>query len=443
MRRRYLLVAFAFTVMADPVSSVAYAIESALRGLDGDLASLLPTMAAIMAIIAVVSVTYDDLIRRFPGGGGGPEGLAAAFGEGWAFIPLGALLVDFTLTVAVSCAAGASALIAYVPELEPMRTPVGLALVGLVAAVVLLGQVGRVAFAIATQLFIVLAVAVIVLALFAEPVAASASHGGSSPLLVGAAMGPLLMAIPLGMALATGVEAPSNAIAQLSQLDDRTRRRYGRVTLWMMVGIVGGLTVGFAAAAVHLGVGLPPEGSTLLAEIARHSVGDGLAFAGFQAVCALLLLSAAASSYLAGSGVLKALATLGREGEGLVSSVFGRINRFLVPEWGVTVVLVAAAVLVAAGGREQRLVPFYAVAVFASFLAATVGCAWLSYRERRWGQLTLNVLGSLLVGAVLAVNATRVEGAIALLAAGAVAAYLWRAWVSRGRPTGVAGAGAR
>jgi len=443
MRRFSLFIAFAFTVMADPVSSVAYAIESSLRGLDGDLDTLLPTMAAIMAIIAVISATYDELIRRFPSGGGGPEGLAAAFGEGWAFIPLGALLVDFTLTVAVSCAAGASALIAYLPDLEPMRTPVGLALVALVATVVLLGQAGRIAFAVATQLFIVLAVLVIVLALLADPVAASEGDAGSSPMLSAAALGPLMLAVPLGMALATGVEAPSNAIAQLPQLDDRARRRFGRGTLWMMIGIVGALTVGFAAAAVRLGVGLPPEDSTLLAEVARRSVGDGFAFAGFQAACALLLLSAAASSYLAGSGVLKALATLGREGEGLVPSFFGRINRFLVPEWGVTVVLVAAAILVAAGGREQRLVPFYAVAVFASFLAATVGCAWLSYRERRWGPLTLNLLGSLLVGAVLAINATRLEGAIALLASAAVAAYLWRVWASHGRPTGVAGSGAR
>ncbi len=302
---------------------------------------------------------------------------------------------------------------------------------------------GRLAFALATQLFVVLALWVIVAALFAGPVTASTGEAWSGPLLSDAAMGPLMLAVPLGMALATGVEAPSNAIAQLPQLDDRARRQFGRWTLWLMIGIVGVLTAGFVAAAVRLGVGLPPEDSTLLAELARRSVGDGLAFASFQAVSALLLLSAAASSYLAGSGVLKALASLGGKGEGLVPSIFGRINRFLVPEWGVTVVLVAAAILVAAGGREQRLVPFYAVAVFASFLAATIGCARLSYRDRRWVSLALNVLGSLLVGLVLAVNAARPEGAIALLASAVVAAYLWRVWVSRGRPTGVADAGAR
>ena len=143
MRRLHLFIAFAFTVMADPVSSVAYAIEAALYGLNGDLDSLFPTMAVIIAIIAVISATYDDLIRRFPRGGGGPQGVVAAFSEGWAFVPLGALLVDFTLTVAVSCAAGASALIAYFPDLEPVRTLIGLALVALVAGLVLPGQLGR------------------------------------------------------------------------------------------------------------------------------------------------------------------------------------------------------------------------------------------------------------------------------------------------------------
>jgi hypothetical protein len=105
--------------MADPVSSVAYAIEAALQCLDGDLASLLPTMTAIIAIIGVISATYHELIGRFPGGGG-PEGIARAFGEGWAFVSLGALLVDFTLTVAVLNIVGA-ALVAIILGINATR----------------------------------------------------------------------------------------------------------------------------------------------------------------------------------------------------------------------------------------------------------------------------------------------------------------------------------
>lgn len=446
MKRLALPLAFAFTVMADPVSSVAYAIEAALRSFHGDLRNIVPTMAAVIAIVGVISATYHELIRRFPNGGGGPEAIARAFGEGWAFIPLGALLVDFTLTVAVSCAAGASALIAYLPELEQVRTPIGLALVVLVAGGVLLGQAGRVVFATATVAFIALSVCVIASGIIGSPApgpAAGHAAVGETPLLAGAGLGATLLAIPLGMALATGVESPSNAIAQLPQLDDRGRRRLGRLTLWLMVGIVGTLTIGFSVLAVRLSADLPPSDSTLIAEVARHSTGGGSLFVAFQASSALLLLAAAASSYLAGSGVLKALATIGRDGEGLVPSRFRRVNRFLIPEWGVALVLVAAAMLVAAGGREQRLVGFYAVAVFASFLAATIACARLSYRDGRRGPLVLNVVGSVLVAIILAINATRLDGVIALVASTAVAVYLWRIWVLRGRPRGVAVAGAQ
>ena len=117
LSRPSLVLAFAFTVMADPVSSVAP--EAALRSLDGDLASLLPTMTAIIAIIGVISATYHELIGRFPGGGG-PEGIARAFGEGWAFVPLGALLVGFTLTVAVLNIVGA-ALVAIILGINATR----------------------------------------------------------------------------------------------------------------------------------------------------------------------------------------------------------------------------------------------------------------------------------------------------------------------------------
>jgi hypothetical protein len=105
--RAILFIAFAFTVMADPVSSIAYAIESALRHLDGNLGDLFLAMALVIATIAVIAATYHQLIRRFPEGGGGARSVGTAYGDAWAFIPLGALLVDFVITVAISCAAGA------------------------------------------------------------------------------------------------------------------------------------------------------------------------------------------------------------------------------------------------------------------------------------------------------------------------------------------------
>jgi len=440
--RVHLFVAFAFTVMADPISSVAYAIEAPLRELEGDSASLFLAMGLVVAIIAVVAATYHQLIGRFPSGGGGPEGIAEAFGPAWTFIPLGALLVDFTLTVAISTAAAAAAIIAYLPELAGARTALALALAASVALGVLAGHRGRIAFALATQAFLVLAAIVVVAAIGADPVPGTApTREDGAPLLAHAAFLPVVVALPLGMALATGLEAPSNAIAQLPQLGDRGRRLFGQTTLWLMVAIVGGLTLALAALTISLGIGVPSDDSTLLAEIARRAAGDGALFAAFQAASALLLLAAAASSYLAGSGVLKALALLGERREGLLPARFGVVNRSLVPPWGVAVVLAAAAAMVlAADGREQELVQFYAVSVFASFLAATVGCARLSYRDGRRAAMVVNLAGAALVAAVLALNLTRLDAAIALAASGAIAFALWRVWVRRGRPGGLGGA---
>src|SRR5207237_836587 len=117
----------------------------------------------------------------------------------------------------------------------------------------------------------------------------------------------VLLAFPVAMALATGVEAPSSAIAQLGQLDDEGRRRFGQTTLWLTLVIVGGLTLGLTALAVRLGIGIPAAGSTQIDELARAAATPAL-FAVFQLGTSLLLLAAASSSFQAGPGLCKALA---------------------------------------------------------------------------------------------------------------------------------------
>ena len=321
-----------------------------------------------------------------------------------------------------------------------LRALLAVALAALVAAGISVGHRGRVAFAAATLLFISLGLIVIV-AGAAGPAQAPGPDQSAEPLVADASLIPALLAMPLAMALATGIEAPSDAIAQLGDLERPARRRFGQGTIWLTVGIVAVLTIGISTLAVARGVGLPPADSTLLAEVARMSVGDGAVFAAFQAASALLLLAAAASSYLAASGLLKALALVGanRADGGLVPARFALLNRFHIPTWGILVVLVASAVLiVVAGGQDQEIVRYYAVAVFAGFLGATVGCARLSHRDGKRAELAVNLIGVGLVGFVLALNVARPAGLIVLGAAGLVAGYLYAAWVRRGRPAGVA-----
>ena len=431
-----LFFAFAFAVMADPVSSVAYAIEAALRALNGHLGLLLPTMGLVIGIIALVTLNYWQLVRRFPEGGGSPEAAGRAFGEAWSFLPIGALVVDFALTIAISIAAAGSAVIAYVPGLAADRIPLALGLVVAVAALTMLGHGGRLIFAVMTCLFIVAAVATLALGFTAPTI-----HHGAAPITGPAspAVVAVLLAFPVAMALATGTEAPATAIAQLGQLDNRGRARFGRGTLALTIVIVGGLTLGLTALAVDLHVGIPRPDETQIANLARAADGGHGLFAFFQLSSSLLLLAAAASSFQAGPGLLKALARPGPSGQQpLLPAALHRVNRHHTPVHAVWLyAVISAAIILAASGQEQELVLVYAVAVFVSFLAGLLAMARFSYRQGARVLVATNVVGAVAVAFTLIVNLLRGYPLLSLAGTVVIAAGLYWRWVRLGRPAGL------
>ena len=433
-----LLLAFAFAVMADPVSSVAYAVEAALRALHGDLALLLPTMALVVALIALVILNYHRLIARFPEGGGAAAAAGAAFGEAWAFIPIGALIVDFVRTIAICVAAAASAVLAFVPSIAGLRIPLALVVLLAVGGLTWFGHIGRAVFAVMTVVFVALGIAVLVGGLSAHmPVHhAPASTYPGHPAFVA-----MLLAFPVAMALATGVEAPSSAIAQLGQLDDSGRRRFGRITLWLTLAIVGTLTLGLTAIAVHLRIGIPRADSTQIADIAHASVSPHM-YAAFQLFTALLLLAAASSSFQAGPGLLKALARRTRhdgQSVGVLHPHLGASNKHHTPYWAVLLfTVVSALVVLAAGARDQELVLFYAVSVFMSFLVGLVAMAKFECSEGQYGAMAISIIGAALVGLTLVVNLSRANPIASVVAALLIALVLHRLWIRAGRPRGIA-----
>lgn len=90
-----------------------------------------------------------------------------------------------------------------------------------------------------TIAFVTLSVVALLYGLGAHPQPALAAPETSAP----SGLWAVVFAFPVAMALATGVEAPASAIAQLGQLDDSRRRRFGRITLWLTVAIVGTITL--------------------------------------------------------------------------------------------------------------------------------------------------------------------------------------------------------
>jgi hypothetical protein len=431
-----LFLAFALTIMADPVSSVAYTIEASLRALHGHLGLLMATQLIVLGIILLVDVNYWQLVARFPMGGGSAEAAARAFGTGWVFIPIGALIVDFILTITISVAAAVSALIAYVPSLAPLRIALGLALLVLVAGLSWFGHRGRLTFGLMTLLFIGSAVVVLIHG-FTHPVIAH----GRAPITgsTGTPFFAVLLTFPVAMALATGTEAPATSIAQLGQLGPRDRRRFARGDLALTFLIVAGLTVGLTALAVRLHIGIPGANSTQIADIASAASGSGAAYALFQASSSLLLLAAAASSFQAGPGLLKALSRHPQSaGVGILPRVLGDTNRHHTPYWSVAVYLgISAVVLLAASGQEQRLVLVYAVAVFVSFLAGLTAMARFSLRDHRLHLAAINVAGAIAVLFTLVVNLARGYPLLSMAATALIGGVLYGLWARAGRPAGI------
>jgi hypothetical protein len=298
------------------------------------------------------------------------------------------------------------------------------------------GHGGRLAFAVMTCLFIVAAVAVLALG-WASPHqthGAAPITGSASPALVA-----VILAFPVAMALATGTEAPATSIAQLGQLGDRGRWQFGRGTLALTVVIVGVLTMALTALAVDLHVGIPSNDSTQIGDLASAAAGRGGLFAFFQLSSGLLLLAAAASSFQAGPGLLKALARSASSGrEGLLPAVLARTNKHHTPVAAVSVyAVIAAAIILIAGGQEQELVLVYAVAVFVSFLAGLLAMARFSYLRGARVLTATNLLGAAAVAFTLIVNLARGYPLLAIGGTVLISAVLYRRWVRAGRPSGI------
>lgn len=99
--------------------------------------------------------------------------------------------------------------------------------------------------------------------------------------------------------------------------------------------------------------------------------------------------------------------------------------------------IVSGVVITAAGGQDQRLVLFYAVSVFLSFLAGLLAMARFSARDHHHGQLVINVVGAVAVAFTLVVNLARGEPIASLAAALLIAGVLYGMWVRAGRPRGI------
>ncbi|MDR7442280.1 MAG: amino acid permease, partial [Armatimonadota bacterium] len=128
---------------ADALSSSAYATEEILRVLVlagvGAVALTVPVSLAIVALMAIVAISYYQTIHAYPSGGGAYIVAHENLGLLPGLVAAAALLVDYILTVAVSISAGVAAITSALPELYPHRVELALGFIALITVANLRG----------------------------------------------------------------------------------------------------------------------------------------------------------------------------------------------------------------------------------------------------------------------------------------------------------------
>ncbi len=128
----------------------------AVAGVAG-FAYAFPLAVTIVVLLAIVTLSYQQIIHAYPGGGGAYTVARDNLGERPAQIAAAALLVDYVLTVAVSMSSGVAQLASAFPALLEHRVAVAVALVVVIMVVNLRGvkESGTI-FAVPSYFFIVL-----------------------------------------------------------------------------------------------------------------------------------------------------------------------------------------------------------------------------------------------------------------------------------------------
>src|ERR1043165_9974198 len=118
---------------SDALSSTAYATQEILGILSvaGSLAYnyILPISIAIVALLAIVTISYEQTIHAYPSGGGAYIVARDNLGELPAQTAGAALLTDYILTVAVSVSSGVAQIVSAYPALDTYRVPIAVTMV--------------------------------------------------------------------------------------------------------------------------------------------------------------------------------------------------------------------------------------------------------------------------------------------------------------------------
>jgi amino acid transporter len=392
---------------SDNLSSVAYATEEILRVLllagVGALVFSVPIGLCIGVVIGIVILSYRQNIAAYPLGASDYIVAKDNLGVFPGLTAGAALLIDYTLTVAVSVSAGVAALTSAFPPLYPYRVLLGVGLVVLIAVANLRGlrESGRV-FAVWSYLFIggyflLMGYGFVALAVGGRPSVEVA--GPPAPPVTELGVFLLLRAFASGAVALTGIEAVSDGTPAFRPPEVRNAQTVLVILGLVMITLFLGITVLAAGHSIT-----PRDEETVVSQLARQVFGGGLLYYFIQGISMIILALAANTAFADFPRLASFMAR-----DGYLPRQFASRGDRLVFSNGVIILGVAASALIALfDGSTHSLIPLYALGVFTSFTLSQVGMVrrWFRRRPAGWRpRAMVSGLGAATTGLVMAVTA--------------------------------------
>jgi amino acid transporter len=386
---------------SDALSSVAYATEEILLVLilagTAAVAWSIPISLSIILLLAILTVSYRQIIFEYPEGGGAYIVAKSNLGDWPGLTAAAALMIDYVLTVAVSVAAGIAAVTSAVPALFAHREAICLLAILTVLIVNLRGvrESGRV-FAVPTYLFIGTMLVMIATGLaqimMGKAPGASSFSANSRNAVEGLTLFLGLRAFASGCTALTGVEVISNGVSAFKKPEPQN----AALTMLGMATILATLFLGISVLAYQFGV-LPKEDETVVSQIARATFGDGPMYYLVQASTMLILILAANSAF---AGFPRLASILARDGY-MPHQMAGMGDRLVFSNGIIILGFFSCLLIVLFQGDTHALIPLYAVGVFLSFTLSQAGMVkrWLTKKGPHWRKkLAINGIGAFATG---------------------------------------------
>ncbi|MGO4497455.1 APC family permease [Paenibacillus sp. 2RAB27] len=390
---------------SDALSSVSYGTEQILLELAtvgvAAFAFSLPIAVSIIALILLLVLSYRQVIEAYPMGGGAYMVTKENLGMVWGRLTGVSLLIDYTLTVAVSISAGVQAITSAFPSAVPYIVPLTILLVWIMVWLNLRGtsESGTV-FAIPTYFFILCILLLVGKGIFDLLTGSMNTHAiefAPSSATNSLTLFVLLKAFSSGCSAVTGIEAISDAVPHFRTPSVNNAKRTLLSLGGLLAIVFGGVTL------IALGYGVAPDHNghtSVLSMVTEQAFGRGVMYYATQIATMLILVLAANTSF----NGFPILASIMAQDKNFPRMFSFRGDRLSYHYGIITLGVLASLLLIGFKGKTDALIPLYAIGVFLSFTLAQTGLVrkWLKERVSGWiGKLIINGLGGIVSLVVL------------------------------------------